>query len=39
MSDPVYKEMIDVMNARSMMYGGMDIPEFDIIHVAAFMSG
>jgi Pyruvate/2-oxoacid:ferredoxin oxidoreductase delta subunit len=28
MSDQVYKDMIDVMNERSAIFGGMDIPEF-----------
>ena len=28
MSDQIYKDMIDVMNARSAIFGGMDIPEF-----------
>jgi Pyruvate/2-oxoacid:ferredoxin oxidoreductase delta subunit len=28
MSEQVYKDMIDVMNKRGMLFGGMDVPEF-----------
>ena len=28
MDEQVYKDMIEVMNKRSIAYGGMDIPEF-----------
>lgn len=36
MSDQVYKDMIDVMNQRGMMFGGKDIPEFYAVTKALF---
>jgi len=36
MSDQVYKDMIDVMNKRSGVFGGMDIPEFYRVVKALF---
>jgi Pyruvate/2-oxoacid:ferredoxin oxidoreductase delta subunit len=36
MSDQVYKDMIDVMSARGMVFGGMDIPEFYRVAKALF---
>jgi Pyruvate/2-oxoacid:ferredoxin oxidoreductase delta subunit len=36
MSDQVYKDMIEVMNKRALVFGGMDIPEFYRVVKALF---
>ncbi len=36
MSDQVYKDMVNVMSARGLVFGGMDIPEFYKVAKALF---
>jgi hypothetical protein len=36
MSEQVYKEMVDVMSKRGLVFGGMDIPEFYRVAKALF---